>query len=468
MYNEGCDAIVRNCTFEDNYGGTGAGMANYDGARPTVEGCIFEDNSGGIGGGMYNYQSAPDVMRCVFSANQASGSGMYNYGGKGNPLVVNCVFSQNLGIDVYNTAGGQDFNDAPVFTNCTFNKTTSQAVMQNTNGAPTVTNCILWTGNYGDGVYVYGKTDASFRCCDVNGSGGSASWDTSIGRDGGGNIEEKPLFRMAVNGTVDADGDDNVWMTADDGLELELDEDYLNPCVDAADDDAAPERDITGAKRRDISWIEGSVADMGAYEGIPWAESPWSPWSPEDPLPGDMLSIVAVVFIDESYGGCSGCVTYYSDEDTYLEHLDDYCTLIGSGENVRSGCLVPPNPGLNDPTPPYVPGIAAVLPEGHDPPVGISVETCSRPPSRYELMADFDRIRDGLDPPVIILSVDNSTSLVTGHIDPGYSQFKDALREAYPYARFVERDDCESATGCFDDQAWVDELRSQIHAIVGP
>ena len=58
----------------------------------------------------------------------------------------------------------------------------------------------------------------------------------------------------------DLDGPDETWGTADDGLGLV----FGSPGIDRADDDAAPERDVTGALRE-----AGMKADIGAYEFHP-------------------------------------------------------------------------------------------------------------------------------------------------------------------------------------------------------
>ena len=283
MYNEGCEPVVKNCKFSGNYASVGGGMANYSGSKPVLDGCIFEDNIGTNGGGMYNDRSAPVVTRCVFSENQGEGAGMYNSGVGASPLVVNCVFADGVGAEVYNSAQYEDFNNVLVFTNCTFNRA-GNIVMYNLFSAPTGTNCILWTGS-APAVQTYIRADASFRACDVNGCGGSGDWNGSFGRDGGGNIDADPVF---VDETQPAGTFDAKWGTGDDGLRLQ----DSSPCIDTADGDAAPEKDIRGVQRYDEDGASGGTGEpdyveIGAYEyhpvevhfcGVTICDEPNIPW----------------------------------------------------------------------------------------------------------------------------------------------------------------------------------------------
>jgi len=267
-------------------------MANYSGSKPVLEGCIFEDNIGTNGGGMYNDRSAPELSRCVFSENQGEGAGMCNWGVGASPMVTNCVFSGNgggYGPGVYNYGGGEDFNNVAVLTNCTFSNNHAgvyEAALYNLFAAPTVTNCILWGDEdegggltEGPAVVNYIKADASFRCCDIEESGGSGNWNNSFGRDGGCNIDASPIFVDAAHPAGTFDGK---WGTGDDGLRL----DDGSPCIDAADGDTAPQRDIRGVARYDEPGVGGGVGqpdyvEIGAYEYHP-VEVHFSGWIIDD------------------------------------------------------------------------------------------------------------------------------------------------------------------------------------------
>jgi len=113
------------------------------------------------------------------------------------------------------------------------------------------------------------RADASFRHCDIEHSRDEqGNWYDANGRDGGGNIEQTPVFRDETHpaGTVTP----IVWITADDGLRLQ----NTSPCIDKADGDFAPEKDIIGIRRYDEGAAGGGVGqppyvDIGAYEYHP-------------------------------------------------------------------------------------------------------------------------------------------------------------------------------------------------------
>jgi hypothetical protein len=75
----------------------------------------------------------------------------------------------------------------------------------------------------------------------IEGSGGSGSWDTGLGIDGGGNIDDDPLFA----------GGGDLRLTAG------------SPAIDAGDNAAPnlPAEDLDGKIR-----VIGGTVDMGAYE----------------------------------------------------------------------------------------------------------------------------------------------------------------------------------------------------------
>ncbi|MFC1782224.1 right-handed parallel beta-helix repeat-containing protein [Planctomycetota bacterium] len=199
----------------------GGGMYNSDYNNPTVRGCIFTGNSAHLGGGMYNkYAGSTTVTNCIFSGNLADKGGGMSNSLFSSPIVTNCTFSGNLAGE-----GGGMCNEY--------------------NGSPTVTNCIFWGNSaspMSNEIYNYDRaTDISY--CDIAGCLEGGSWDSSLGTDGGGNIDADPLF-------VDAAGSD-----------FHLLED--SPCVDTGDN-RAPSlalTDFDGEPR-----IMSGTVDMGADE----------------------------------------------------------------------------------------------------------------------------------------------------------------------------------------------------------
>jgi hypothetical protein len=106
---------------------------------------------------------------------------------------------------------------------------------------PTLVNCILW-GNSAAEIYKDSDSTPTISYSDIQGSGGSASWDAALGTDGGGNVDADPRF-------VDAVGGD---------LRLR----YDSPAIDAGHSPSVTtETDLAGNLR-----IMGDAVDMGAYE----------------------------------------------------------------------------------------------------------------------------------------------------------------------------------------------------------
>ncbi len=229
MCNAMYSSAVTNCTFSGNSADSGGGMCNAMYSRATVSGCTFIGNTASDGGGMCNLRSNPTVTGCTLTGNSAHrGGGMYNEW-MSNPTVTNCTFGSNSA-----SYGGGMFNF---------------------DSSPTVTNCILWdnTAYSGDNeIYNIPTSTPVISYCDITDCGGSGNWDTSLGTDGGGNIDTDPLF-------IDADGADNTPGTEDDNLRLLKG----SPCIDTGDNSVvdANSTDLDGNPR-----IINGIVDMGAYE----------------------------------------------------------------------------------------------------------------------------------------------------------------------------------------------------------
>jgi predicted outer membrane repeat protein len=164
----------------------GGGMQNYQ-VSPIVRNCIFLGNFAKNGGGMLNFSCHPQVINCIFSGNngQEKGGGICN--SQANPSIVNCTFSNNQSTN----ADGKQI----------YNLSTS---------APGIINCII----SGTNPLVSSNSDTYVSYSDIQGCGGSGNWNTSLGHDGGHNIDSIPLFFNAV-------GPDNTAGTLDDELLLQ-------------------------------------------------------------------------------------------------------------------------------------------------------------------------------------------------------------------------------------------------------
>ncbi|MBN2455821.1 MAG: right-handed parallel beta-helix repeat-containing protein [Sedimentisphaerales bacterium] len=254
--------------------GNGGGMYNRS-SSPTVTNCTFSRNSAGhFGGGMSNSYGPSAVTNCTFSGNSAgyAGGGMFNYSGT---IVTNCTFSGNSAYD-----GGGMCNyyvGYPTVTGCTFsgNSANTGGGMSNIYYSdPAVSNCVLWGNSASVASQIYndftGLTTVSYS--DIEGCGGSISWDPNIGSDGGGNIDADPCF-------VDFNGPDETVGTDDDNLRIRMN----SACIDAGDNDVLPADildldndgntveplpyDLDGRERIvDGDCNDTIIVDMGAYE----------------------------------------------------------------------------------------------------------------------------------------------------------------------------------------------------------
>ncbi|MHC4478224.1 MAG: LamG-like jellyroll fold domain-containing protein, partial [Planctomycetota bacterium] len=275
---EDANSVLRGFTITGG-DSTFSGGVFCDGSSPTIRNCVIRGNSAQYGGGMENEDSScPTVTNCVFVDNTADwyGGAIENYGGS-SPTITNCLFYGNSATDL--GYGGAIDNDgsSPTITNCTFNGNSTDyygggICNYGSTSKPILTNCIVWGNSADDGgdeVYNYSSADPNFTYCDVNGCGGSSSWDANFGTDGGGNIDADPNF---VDPT-DPNGADDEWGTPDDGLRF-VDTGFVvsSPCVDAGNGSDAPSTDISAFPRVDIQGVNNtgggspSYADMGAYE----------------------------------------------------------------------------------------------------------------------------------------------------------------------------------------------------------
>jgi len=230
------------------------GMTNFHSGYITIKNCIFKENqSVNRAGGMFNIGTNHliKVINCFFINNSGvQAGGMLNVH---CPLeVTNCVFSGNSSTD----GGGITINGCSFepytakVTNCTFygnSATTNGGGICNINSILTITNSILW--NNGEEIYNYGSPNAAVTYCDIEG-----------GYTGEGNIDADPSF---VDTALIA-GADDIFGTADDGLQLNVN----SPCVDFADDSEASDSDILDIGRIDVPDIGFAIADMGAYESV--------------------------------------------------------------------------------------------------------------------------------------------------------------------------------------------------------
>ncbi len=275
LYSENGSPILMNVTFINNIAASGGGGMATIGGNPTLTDVVFRGNSSpfGSGSGLYNAGGNPTLTNIIFSGN--FDGGMDNQGG--SPTLTNVIFSENTDGGLFNAGGsptlinvtfhandgllgGGMYNNAdPTLTNITFSGNTAESGggIYNDGGSPTLTNVILWGNTAITGTQIHNTSSLTptISYSDIQGSGGSGpGWDTSLGIDGGGNIDADPIFvEIACI-----------------GLHLGA----VSPAIDAGDNlSVTVSTDLDGNPRFvDIPSVPDTgngappIVDMGAYE----------------------------------------------------------------------------------------------------------------------------------------------------------------------------------------------------------
>lgn len=115
----------------------------------------------------------------------------------------------------------------------------------------------------------------------------------------------------------------------------------------------------------------------------------------------------------------------------------------------KAGCLVPTTSAST--------AEELVLPADRSAPAEISVQKTVRSPSQAELITEFDRIRQGVCPENLIISIDVSGSMTRSTIEPGIDDFLTWMSTNYPDTIVTERS--------FTSERWVDEMRAALVAV---
>jgi predicted outer membrane repeat protein len=243
------NAVITDCIFSNNSTAGDGGAIYIAGSNPTVDNCTLTSNSATTSGGaIYLEDSQATILNCRFSGNNANDGGAIRNVLDLNTKIANCTFYDNSAV----TGGAiSNLDSAPNITNCTFSgnfATTYGGGIYNDETVGYITNCILWGDISGSGVEIAnsGLSAPTISYSDIAGSGGSGGWNTSLGNDGGNNIDDVPLLISPTTGD----------------LRLQ----YASPCKDTGNNAAIPSgvtTDFEGEQR-----IFNSTVDMGADEFV--------------------------------------------------------------------------------------------------------------------------------------------------------------------------------------------------------
>lgn len=241
VYERASDSTFTDCAFVRNSATVHGGGIASDSGGMNLNGCTFDENAGGESGGAVSTGSSFDAARCTFRGNTAESLGGAVSYHEVLARFTSCALVGNTSRLGGAVAGrGADSE----FVNCTLTQNEAE-----TGGAigfvePTlrsrITNCDLWANvatQEGSQIYhVPSPISPYIRYSNIESSGGSSDWDSSIGDDGGGNIDADAWF------TRDPDDGGDGW--EDDPNTADVDErannDYGDlrllpgsPCIDA-------------------------------------------------------------------------------------------------------------------------------------------------------------------------------------------------------------------------------------------
>ena len=187
-------------SFPGNVGG-----AIYNSAgSPTIRNCSIVRHSASSGGAVYSISgSAPTFINCAFRGNRATNNGaaVFTSGATSSLNLINCLFQGNHA----GNGGGALYNQSATVSivNGSFQGNragNNGGAIYNQNALVNLDNTIIWrnqagasTASTSASVFNTGSTP-TYRHCLVDNSGGSGSWNATLGTDGGNNIDADPRF----------------------------------------------------------------------------------------------------------------------------------------------------------------------------------------------------------------------------------------------------------------------------------
>jgi predicted outer membrane repeat protein len=282
-----CSPILTNVTISGGKAEVGGGIhcgGNDGTCSPVLTNVTLSGNTAtASGGAMFNIglnggTSSPVLTNVVLSGNWAvfNGGAIYShgYGGTSSPVLTNVTFSGNSadldGGGMYNNASASG-TSSPILTNVTFSGNSARndgGAIYNKgilgNSRPKMQNSIMWnnkdssgTGTITANIFNEGnKIKLTYSLVEDSGGSGS-SWIGGSYIDGGGNIDENPMFVEPIDPFTAPITDGNLRLQTG------------SPAIDAGDNTFAAGvlTDLDGEPRIVDGDMDGTpTVDMGAYE----------------------------------------------------------------------------------------------------------------------------------------------------------------------------------------------------------
>ena len=221
-----------------------------DDSNAIVKNCEFTDNSVSLGA-ISIFSNGPSIENCTITGNTTSSEAGGIYCGSADAVIKNCLIANNVADSI---GGGIDlWYSSPIIQNCTVANNTAQSSGGGITcyySSPQITNTIFWGNTAASCPQIDSDYSSSvISYCDIEDSFDGGNWDTSLGINGGGNIDQDPQF------------------TAE-GYHL----DPNSPCIDVGNNSAVDsgDKDIDGEDRIiDGGGDSNAIVDMGADEYNP-------------------------------------------------------------------------------------------------------------------------------------------------------------------------------------------------------
>jgi hypothetical protein len=265
LYNFEGNPTLINANFVGNSAGDwGGGFYNWDVGDSKIFSTTFSGNSAKYGGGLFNEYGSPEISKSKFVGNSAqeSGGGLVN---KESSLVMtNTLVSGNR---AKNGGGIDSYQDNLTLINVTVSGNFAAEFgggINNFDVDSQIINSIVWNNKdvsgidrISENIYISG-TPVSLTSSLVEGAyAGGSGWIGGSYVDGGGNIDQNPLF-------IDPVSPSSTPTTTGDLRLLEG-----SPAIDIGANDFVLDvpTDLDGEPRiADGSCRGSAVVDMGAYE----------------------------------------------------------------------------------------------------------------------------------------------------------------------------------------------------------